>query len=142
MNRLEDIKRALKVEKVEQQARASVEELRQQIEEKEHRARLNQIRNIELRDRQIESGAGRHQRKIEKARKLHEELLRGFEEWTKRAYELHLTSQERAGLKHVEEINRRRARAASERVLREERTMEMMKRKHEMEERRKVEENG
>lgn len=137
MNRLEDIKRALKLEKIEQQARASVEELRHQIEEKEHRAKLNQLRNLQIRDKAIESGSGRHQQAIEKARRLHEELVRGFEDWNKKALELHVASQERAGLKHIEEINRRRARAANDRILREERTAEMIKRVHEMEEQRK-----
>lgn len=137
MNRLEDIKRSLKLEKIEQQTRASVEELRHQIEEKEHRAKLNQLRNLKMRDKAIESGSGRHQQAIEKARRMHEELIRGFENWNKRALELHNSAQERADLKHVEEINRRRARAASERILREERTTEMLKRIHEMEEKRK-----
>ncbi|CAL8107401.1 unnamed protein product [Orchesella dallaii] len=137
MNRLDDIKRALKLEKIEQSARASVEELRHQLDEKEHRVKLNQMKRLQIRDRSLESGSGRHQQAIEKARQLHEELIRGFEEWNKKALELHIESQERAGMKHVEEINRRRARAASERVLREERTTEMMKRVHEMEERRK-----
>lgn len=137
MNRLDDVKRTLKLEKIEQQARATVSEIRHQIEEKEHRVRLNQLRHLESRDRALESGAGRHQRAIEKARHLHEELLRGIDEWNRKAFELHVAAQERAGLKHYEEISRRRARAASERILREERTHEMLRRVHEMEEKKK-----
>jgi hypothetical protein len=137
MNRLEEIKRDLKQERLEQASQQSLESLRNQIEEKEHRATMNYLSKLHLRNTMLSEGAGSRNMAIEKARRVHEDLLRGLEEWHKKVYDLHLAAQERASANYYTEMNRRRARVASERVLREERSTAMLKRVRESEERRR-----
>jgi len=136
MNRLEEVKRELKQERLEQESRQCTDALRNQIEDKEHRATMNYLANLRLRNTLLSQGAGNRNFTIEKTRKVHSELLRGLEEWNKKVYELHLAAQERATLNHFAEINRRRARVATERILREERSIEIQKRVKETEEQR------
>lgn len=136
MNRLEDAKRELKLERLDQEARLSTEILRNQIEEKEHRATMNYLANLRLRNTILSHGAGNRNLAIAKTQKAHSELLQGLQEWNKKVFELHLAAQERATMNHYAEINRRRTRAATERVLREERNNEILRRVKEMEDQR------
>ena len=137
MNRLEDAKRCLKLERVEQQTRQTIEELRQQIEEKEHRAHMNYLALQQLKASSICEGSGSRDKAMQKAQLMHAHLLHGLEEWHKKVLELHLAAQDRAESKYLQEINRRRARAASERILREERALETMRKVKETEEKRR-----
>jgi len=137
MNRLEEINRDLKQERVEQASRHSIEVLRRQLEEKDHRATMNYLSKLHARNKLLSQGAGSRSKALEKARLLHEELLRGLDEWHHKVLDLHLVAQQRASHNHYTEINRRRARVATERVLREERSLEMLKRVKESEERRR-----
>ncbi|CAG7838621.1 unnamed protein product [Allacma fusca] len=137
MNRLEDAKRCLQIERVEQNSRQTVEELRSQIEEKEHRAKMNYLALQRLKANSICQGSGSRNKAIEKAQLMHAQLLHGLEEWHKKVLELHLAAQDRAEVKYLQEINRRKSRVASERILREERTLEMMRRVKENEDKRR-----
>jgi hypothetical protein len=136
MNRMEDIKRSLKLERIEQRTRESVEELKNQIEEKEHRARINYLNKIRLRDQSIEDGSGSRQQAIQKVQAIHSDLLKGLEDWHKKILEIHTEAQKRAEIKYNQEIHRRRIRVASDRILREERSSEMLRKVHEVEEQR------
>jgi hypothetical protein len=137
MNRMEDVKRCLKLESLEQKSRQSIEELRSQIMEKENRARKNYLNRIRSRDRALSEGSGSRQKAIEKAQAIHSDLLKGLEEWHKRVLELQIEAQKRAGIRYNQEVNRRRLRVANDRVLREERSSEMLKKVHELEAQRK-----
>lgn len=137
MNRMEDIKRTLKLEQLEQKTRESVEELKIQIEEKEHRARMNYLNRIRLRDQALSEGSGNKQKAMEKVQSIHSDLLKGLEEWHKKVLELHMEAQKRAEIKYNQEIHRRRIRVASDRILREERSSEMLRRVQELEEQRR-----
>lgn len=112
MNRMEDIKRSLKLEQLEQKSRENVEELKNQIEEKEHRARLNYLNRIRSRDRALSEGSGSRQKAFEKVQVIHSDLLKGLEEWHKKVLELHLEAQKRAEIKYNQAIHRKRIRVA------------------------------
>jgi len=128
MNRLEEVKRALKLESLEQKSRESLQELRSALEKKEERARRNYSERLRLRNRALSEGGGSRQRAIEKAQAVHESLLRGLEEWHAKVAELQKEAQHRAEVKVREEVRRRRARVANDRIAREERSSEMLRR--------------
>jgi hypothetical protein len=125
------------LEQLEQKTRENVEELKNQIEEKEHRARLKYLNRVRVRDRALSEGSGCRQKALEKVQSIHAELLKGLEEWHKKVLEIHMDAQKRAEIKYNAEIHRKRIRVASDRILREERSSEMLKRVQELDEQKK-----
>ena len=136
MNRLEEAKRMVKLERLEQASREAIAELQNEIEERENRARLNHLRRIRLRNKALEQGGGDRKQAIEKVQALHAELLHGLDDWHHKVLQLNLAAQEKAQQKYCEWINQRRSRVATDRILRQERSREMLRKVHELENRK------
>lgn len=133
MNRLDDEKRQLKHEQIERTTQASIQQLRNQIEEKEAKSTLNYLNQLKLRYNLPKDRSKKHEEAIAKAQLLHNQLLKGLDEWYKKIFELHLAAQEKATLNYRQQLTRRTQKLINERNLREEKSLERQKKLQEEE---------